>query len=93
MPQTSSKRIALTLKPHVHRTIERLGTAQHKAMASVIAELLEEQEPMLRVMADAFEAATLGKAEQARQSLQSLAGQALKGLGDVMQEKKKRKKR
>jgi hypothetical protein len=89
MPQTTSKRIALTLKPQVYRTVERLGKSQNKAMASVIAELLEEQEAILRVMADAFDAAVSGKKTQALQKMQALTGQALENLGGVMQGKKK----
>lgn len=95
MPQTTSKRIALTLKPQVYRTVERLGKAQNKAMASVIAELMEEQEPMLRLMADAFEAATQGKVEKAGRLLQVLGGKAVENLGLEMQAfgKEKGKKR
>ncbi len=91
MPQTTSKRLALTLKPHVYRTIDRLSEAQRKSMASVIADLLEEQEPLLRMMADAFEAALKGQAPKATQTLQAMAGKTLEDLGGVMQGKPKRK--
>ena len=91
MPQTTSKRLALTVKPHVYKTIERLAKAQKKSMASVIAELLEEQDPLLSMMADAFEAALRGQAPKATQTLQAMAGKALVDLGGVMQGKGKRK--
>jgi hypothetical protein len=85
MPQTTSKRIALTLPPKVYLTIDRLGRAQNKAMATVIAEILEEQEPLLDVMADALEAATQGKFQEAGQKLQVLGGKAVEKLGLQMQ--------
>ena len=93
MPQTTSKRVVLTLRPYVYSTIQRMAKAQNKPVASVISELLEEQEPLLQMMAVSFEAAVAGKEDKAKQALNSMAGKALADLGAMLQWKKEKKQK
>lgn len=57
-------------------------------MATAISALLDEQRPMLLMMAEAFEKAQAGKSEAAMRAIQSMTGRALGLLGAAMEGKK-----
>ena len=88
--QTTSKRVVLSLRPDTYAIVKRLGNAQHKPMARVITEMLEQQTQILQMMTQAFEAATAGKTAEAAAALQQMTGSALTQLGAVMTKKKKK---
>jgi hypothetical protein len=81
---TSNKRVLVTVKPDTYATLERLAEAQGDPVATCITKILDEQRPILEMMAKAVAAAKQGRRQAAMQSLQEMTGKALGALGDAM---------
>ena len=84
----ATQRVLLSLPPELYDTISRVSAAMEKPRAEIIRELLAQQQPMLDVMAKAFEEAKEGHKEKAAVALQKLASEALMGLGEAMSPKR-----
>lgn len=89
----ATQRVLLSLPPELYDTISRLSAAMEKPRAEIIRELLAQQQPMLDLMANAFEQAREGHKEKAAVALQKLAGEALMGLGEAMSPRRGHKTR
>ena len=88
---TLNKRVLVTLKPETYSAMERLAQAQGDPVATCISKLLDEQVPILKTMAHAFEAVRQGREAVAREALQVMTGKALGGLGEVLQGKRRKR--
>jgi hypothetical protein len=89
---TSNKRVLVTVKPETYATLERLAEAQGDPVATCITKILDEQRPILDMMAKSLAAAKQGRRLAAIQSLQEMTGKALGALGEAMKLARGKKK-
>jgi len=89
---TSNKRVLVTVKPDTYATLERLAAAQGDPVATCITKLLDEQRPILDMIATSVEAAKQGRQQAAMQSLQAMTGKVLGKLSDAMTKAGRKKK-
>ncbi|MGH7146658.1 MAG: hypothetical protein ACREIJ_01985 [Nitrospiraceae bacterium] len=89
---TSNKRVLVTVKPDTYATLERLAEAQGDPVATCITKILDEQRPILDMMATAVAAAKQGRRQAAMQSLQVMTGKALGVLGEALKLTRGKKK-
>ena len=89
---TSNKRVLVTVKPETYATLERLAKAQGDPVATCITKLLDEQRPVLNMIATSVEAAKEGRRQAAMRSLQAMTGKVLGKLGEVITQTVRKKK-
>ena len=83
-PKNTPHRVLLSLPTDLYNTISRVSTAMEKPRAEIIRDLLSEQQPILEHMATMLEQAKAGKLDQAMKGWKKMTGEALKGLGVIM---------
>jgi len=81
---TSNKRVLVTVKPQTYAVLERLAKAQGDPVATCITKLLDEQRPVLDMIAISVKAAKEGRQQAAIRSLQAMTGKILGTFGDAM---------
>ena len=89
---TANKRVLVTVKPETYATLERLAKAQGDPVATCITKLLDEQRPVLNMIATSVEAAKEGRQQAAMRSLQAMTGKVLGKLGEVITQTVRKKK-
>ena len=77
-PKNTPHRVLLSLPTDLYETISRVSAAMEKPRAEIIRDLLSEQQPILEHKAKA------GKLDQAMKGWKKMTGEALKGLGVIM---------
>lgn len=90
-PKNTPHRVLLSLPTDLYGTISRLSVVMEKPRAEIIRELLNEQQPLLDMMAGALEQAKAGQKEQAMKGLQKMAGHAFTSLGEAISPKETKK--
>lgn len=83
-PKNTSHRVLLSLPTDLYETISRVSAAMEKPRDEIVRDLLGEQQPILEHMATMLEQAKAGKLDQAMKGWKKMAGEALKGLGVIM---------